>query len=150
MLGLGVFGFVDVTLESMETAGPRPRAAALSCAIVLAADEPLFKPGSAGPPRLRLGGVLFFKVFGDFNEILKFSDVWRPFAKGKSGPCCWQTAPEKSNQLLMVLCETVYQCHSLLDCCADCGICHLARLCMALFSCGDVCGGPALKPAGLP
>lgn len=38
----------------------------------------------------------------------------------------------------------------LLDCCADCGICHLARLCMALLSCGEVCGGPALKPAWLP
>lgn len=75
MLGLGVFGFVDVTFESMETAGPRPSAAAFNCAIVLAEGDPLFKPGNAGPPMLRLGGVLFFRVFGDFNEILKFSEV---------------------------------------------------------------------------
>jgi len=91
VLGLGVFGFVDVTLESIETAGPSPRAAAFSCAMLLAEDEPFPKPGSAGPPKLRLGGVLFLRVFGDFNEILKFSDVCRPFANGKSGPCCWQT-----------------------------------------------------------
>lgn len=100
VLGLGVFGFVEVTFESIDTAGPSPRAAAFSCAILLLLllldepEEPFPRPGSDGPPPPilpRLGGVLFLRVFGDFSEILKFSDVCRPFANGSNGPCCWHT-----------------------------------------------------------
>lgn len=102
MLGLGVFGFVDVTFESKDTAGPSAAtaAAAFICAklrllllLLDELDEPLPTPGTVRPPPIlpRLGGVLFFRVFGDFNEILKFSDVCRPLPKGNSGPCCWHT-----------------------------------------------------------
>jgi len=87
VLGLGVFGFVEVTLESIETAGPNPRAAAFSWAL----EEPFPWPWWPAPPPPRLGGVLFLSVLGDLSEILKFSDVWRPFAKGKRGPCCEHT-----------------------------------------------------------
>lgn len=101
VLGLGVFGFVDVTFESKDTAGPSAAtaAAAFICAklrlllLLDELDEPLPPPGPVRPPPTlpRLGGVLFFRVFGDFNEILKFSDVCRPLPKGNIGPCCWHT-----------------------------------------------------------
>lgn len=101
VLGLGVFGFVDVTFESKDTAGPSAAtaAAAFICAklrlllLLDELDEPFPTPGTEWPPPAlpRLGGVLFFRVFGDFNEILKFSDVCRPLPKGNSGPCCWHT-----------------------------------------------------------
>lgn len=151
VLGLGVFGFVEVTFESIDTDGPSPRAAAFSWAILLLLllldepDEPFPSPGSDGPPPPilpRLGGVLFLRVFGDFNEILKFSDVCRPFANGSNGPCCWHTGKEVRGLELISRISQIWDL--LLDCCADCGICHLARLCMALLSCGEVCGGPAL------
>jgi len=93
VLGLGVFGFVEVTFERIETAGPNPRAAAFSWAL----EEPFPRPGWPAPPPPRLGGVLFLSVFGDFSEILKFSDVWRPFAKGKRGPCCEHTKNGRQN-----------------------------------------------------
>lgn len=81
VLGLGVFGFVDVTLGNMETAGPSPSETA--CKL----DAPL--PCILCAEELPFRGVVFFRVFGDFKEILKFS-VWRPLANCIKGPCCGQ------------------------------------------------------------